>query len=177
MRTNVLVFAGIVAGVGGLATPALAGDDLPGTEKWAKVDREFLTKAAQGGLYEVRVAQLALERTRNATVHTFAQKMIDDHSKANDQLKQLASQKGITLPGELCARDQSAFDKLSRMSGSDFDQAYRKAMVKDHDTDVSEFEKEAKSGKDSELRTFAQQTLPTLMEHDHMAKSDRDSMK
>ncbi|PYV89048.1 MAG: hypothetical protein DMG90_12705 [Acidobacteria bacterium] len=101
----------------------------------------------------------------------FGQRMVDDHSKANDQLKQLASSKGIDVPSELNAKDKATKERLSKLSGEQFDRAYMQDMVKDHTKDVSEFQHESKSGKDSEIKNFASQTLPTLQEHLTQAKT------
>ena len=101
----------------------------------------------------------------------FAQRMVDDHSKANDQLKQLASQKGVTLPSDLNADDKAFQDKLSSASGAQLDKMYMDYMVKDHKKDVSEFQSEAKKPGDPDVMTFVQQTLPTLQQHLQLAES------
>ncbi len=134
-------------------------------------DMMFATNAAQGGMAEVKLGQLATEKASSQDVKTFGQRMVDDHSKANDQLKSIASAENMTLPTDIGAKNQALYDKLSGMSGAAFDKAYMKAMVKDHETDVKEFQKEANSGKDPQLKQFASQTLPTLQEHLSMAKS------
>jgi putative membrane protein len=91
--------------------------------------------------------------------------MQDDHSKANDELKQLASSKGISLPEELSAKDKALKDRLSKLSGPQFDKVYMNNMVIDHKKDVAEFAKESKSGNDSDVKQFAAKTLPTLKDH------------
>ena len=108
--------------------------------------------------------------------------MVDDHTKANDQLKQIAGNKGVTLPTDLDSKDQALKDRLSKLDGEKFDQAYMKNMVRDHTKDVSEFRKESTSGKDSDLKSFASQTLPTLEDHLKEAKNiapkqDKQAMK
>jgi len=97
--------------------------------------------------------------------------MVDDHSKANDQLKQLASSKGIEVPTDLSAKDKATKERLSKLSGEQFDKAYMKDMVKDHTQDVSEFKKESTSAKDPDVKNFASQTLPTLEDHLKQARS------
>src|SRR6185369_15516224 len=98
-------------------------------------------------------------------VKAFGQKMVDDHSKANDQLKQLAQTKGVTLPTDMTKAQHKDMDQLSKMTGDAFDKAYVKMMVKDHKKDVAEFSKESKSAKDADLKSWAGTTLPTLEEH------------
>jgi len=95
-------------------------------------DKTFMTKAAQGGMAEVELGQLATQKGQSDDVKKFGQRMVDDHSKANDQLKSLASEKGVTLPTSLDAKDRALKDRLSKMSGAQFDKAYMQAMVKDH---------------------------------------------
>jgi putative membrane protein len=91
--------------------------------------------------------------------------MVDDHSKANDQLKQVAAQENIPLPTQPSAKDKATKARLEKLSGEQFDRAYMTDMVKDHRTDVAEFAHESKMGKDPAVKSFAEQTLPTLREH------------
>jgi len=131
-------------------------------------DKKFVTDAAIGGMAEVKLGQMASEKATNADVKQFASRMVTDHSKANEELKTVASQQSITLPTELDAKHQALADKLSKLSGTEFDRAYVKEMVKDHDMDVKEFQREAQNGQDSAIRDFASKTLPTLQEHQKM---------
>ena len=137
-------------------------------------DRKFMEKAAQGGLAEVQLGQLAKDHGMSDEVKEFGNRMVTDHSKANDELKSLASSKGVTLPTEPDKSDQKKADKLAKLQGPDFDRAYMKDMVKDHKHDVSEFKKEAKKAKDPDVQKFAQSTLPTLEEHLAMAEKTHD---
>jgi putative membrane protein len=134
-------------------------------------DSEFAMKAAQGGLAEVTEGQLAATKGSDPKVKEFGQKMLADHSKANDELKAAAQQSGVTLPTEASKKEQNDAKKLEQKSGKDFDDAYAKMMVKDHEQDVALFKKEAESGSDPNLKAFAQKTLPTLEQHLSMAKS------
>ena len=129
------------------------------------MDRKFMDKAAQGGMAEVELGQLAQQNGQSADVKSFGKRMVDDHSKANDQLKQLASQKGVSLPTGLDAKDQATKDKLSKLQGSAFDKAYMQDMVMDHKKDVAEFKHESMSAHDPDLKNWAGQTLPTLQSH------------
>jgi len=139
-------------------------------------DKAFMDKAAQGGMAEVELGQLATQKGQSEQVKQFGQKMVDDHTKANDQLKQVASQVGVTLPTGLDAKDEATKDKLSKLSGTQFDKAYMKDMVNDHKVDVAEFQKEAQNGKDPAVKNFAQQTLPVLQEHLQMAQQDETAI-
>ncbi|HEV7517175.1 MAG TPA: DUF4142 domain-containing protein [Thermoanaerobaculia bacterium] len=133
--------------------------------KMSAGDKKFMMNAAQGGMEEVEMGKLAAANATNADVKAFGQKMVDDHSKANDQLKQLAQTKGVTLPADMTKAQHGDMDKLSKMTGDAFDHAYVKMMVKDHKKDVAEFAKESKSAKDADLKSWAGTTLPTLEDH------------
>jgi len=122
-------------------------------------------------LAEVKLGQLAQQKATSPAVKNFGARMVMDHSKANDQLAAIAMQKGVPTATAINAKDQALYDKLSSMSGSQFDTAYINAMVADHKTDIAEFEKQAKSGHDPDLKKFAMDTLPTLQEHLKMAEA------
>ncbi len=139
--------------------------------KLAAADRQFIKKAAQGGLAEVELGKLATEKAASPEVKQFGQRMVDDHSKANDQLKQVASEKGITVPEKLSPKDAATKARLEKLSGKAFDRAYMHDMVLDHTKDVSEFRTESKTAKDPDVKNFASQTLPTLEDHLKEAKS------
>ena len=139
-------------------------------------DKMFVRKAAQGGLAEVELGKLAAEKASNPEVKKFAQKMVDDHSKANDQLKQVASQEGLQLPTTLDAKDKAIKDRLSKLSGASFDKAYMSDMVKDHKADVADFTRESRAGKDQAVKQFASSTLPTLKSHLEQAEQLRPQM-
>ena len=139
-------------------------------------DQMFVKKAAQGGMAEVELGQLALQKSDNADVKKFAQRMVDDHTKANNDLKSVASAKNMTLPETIDAKDEATKQRLSKLSGSQFDQAYMSDMVKDHTKDVSEFKRESMSAKDDSIKSFASQTLPTLEDHLKEAKKINSSV-
>ncbi|HVN17435.1 MAG TPA: DUF4142 domain-containing protein [Dongiaceae bacterium] len=128
-------------------------------------DATFLKKAAQGGLTEVELGQLAVQKASSEEVKKFGQRMVDDHSKANEQLKQVAEQEHVQVPTELNAKDKATKARLEKLSGDQFDKAYMSDMVKDHRKDVAEFAHESKMAKNPAVKSFAQQTLPTLKEH------------
>jgi putative membrane protein len=131
----------------------------------SSTDENFAKKAAQGGMAEVKLGQLAEQKGSSPEVKNFGRRMVQDHSKANNQLKDVTSPENIPLPNELDKSDQATYDRLSKLSGDAFDREYARDMVKDHSKDVSEFQKEAKNGKDESIRNFAAQTLPTLQNH------------
>ncbi|MBW8876090.1 MAG: DUF4142 domain-containing protein [Acidobacteria bacterium] len=136
----------------------------------SSADRKFITSAAQGGMLEVELGKIAAQKASDPDVKTFGQRMVDDHSKANDQLKQLASQKGVTLSDKLSPAKQKDVDKYNKLSGAAFDRSYMSHMVTDHKQDVAEFQKESKSGKDTDVKSWASTTLPTLQDHLKMAQ-------
>jgi putative membrane protein len=96
--------------------------------------------------------------------------MVDDHSKANDELKEIASSQGIQVPDKLSAKDEMTKERLSKLSGEQFDKAYMSDMVKDHTKDVADFQRESQSGKDPQVKEFASKTLPILQSHLKEAK-------
>ena len=132
-------------------------------------DEKFIMDAAKGGHQEVEMGRMGVEKATNKSVKEFAQRMVDDHTKANNELEALAKQKGITLPANY-SKD-SAENKLSKASGAGFDHEYMNTMVTDHQKDVSEFEKEASSGTDPDIKSWAAKTIPTLRSHLDQAKS------
>jgi len=148
---------------------ALMGAD-SGSTAISSGDRTFVTKASQGGSAEVKLGQLAADKAENPKVKDFGKRMVDDHGKANNELSSIAQKKNIQTPTDLTAKDKALETRLSGLSGSAFDRAYMSAMVKDHETDIAEFEKEANNGSDSDIKAFASKTVPTLKEHLQMAK-------
>ena len=136
----------------------------------AKDSNKFATNAAQGGMAEVELGRLATQRAGDVSVREFGARMVADHSRANSELKSIAGQKGIQLPTELNSEQKSEMEKLSKMSGAEFDKEYMSAMLKDHETDVKDFDTQAKEGNDPEIKAFAGKTLPTLQQHLQMAQ-------
>jgi putative membrane protein len=134
-------------------------------------DHKFVKEAAMGGLAEVELGKLAQEKATSPAVKQFAQRMVQDHSKANDQLKQVAEKEGVAVPSSLDSKHQKRIDKLSKLSGTAFDKAYIKDQLKDHKKDVSEFKDEANHGTKPDVKSFASETLPTLEQHLSMVKA------
>jgi len=133
-------------------------------------DAEFVKKAAAAGMAEVAVGRLAVSNGQSADIKQFGQRMVDDHSKANDDLKAAAAKDNIDLPSAPTKEQQAAADKLGKLNGAAFDKEYARMMVKDHEEAVALFKKEAASGSSSNVKAFAQKALPTLEEHLTMAK-------
>ncbi len=133
-------------------------------------DKVFVTKAAQGGLAEVQMAQLAQQKASSDDVKKFAQTMIDEHTPNNDQLVKLATAKGLTPPTDPNAMQQKMLAHLQGMSGAKFDKAYVKIQIKAHTMMLKDMRMEARSGKDSDLKSFAEQTVPTVEHHLTMAQ-------
>jgi putative membrane protein len=142
-----------------------------GKSSLSHADRKFIEEAAKGGMAEVALAKVAEQRASSPEVKQFAQKMEQDHSKANEQLRELAQAKGVTMPGAPKAGEKHEESKLSKLQGQDFDRAYMDHMVKDHEKDVKEFRKEAQKAKDADVKNFAQQTAPILEEHLQLAQN------
>ena len=128
-------------------------------------DADFFKKAAEGGLAEVELGNLAQKKSEDSSVKDFGAMMVKDHSAANDKLKALADSKNIKLPTSPSVSQMATKTKLEVLTGKTFDHSYIKGMVKDHETDIKEFKKEASSGRDAEAKAFATATLPTLEEH------------
>src|SRR3954468_16534897 len=110
------------------------------SDKLAPSDEEFAQKAAGGGQAEVQLGQLASEKATNPKVKEFAQRMVSDHGQANQQLEQIAGNKKLDLPKMLPTEAQEEHDKLSKLSGAQFDKEYMRFMVEDHQKDVKEFQ-------------------------------------
>ncbi len=142
-----------------------AGTPAPAAEKVAESDQKFVTKALEGGMAEVKLGKLASEKGSREDVKKFGQRMVDDHGKADEELQSIAKKKGIPVPTQLSSKDSKRYDKLSKLSGDDFDKAYIDEMVEDHKHDVAEFEKELSKLKDPELKAFVEKTLPVLKSH------------
>jgi putative membrane protein len=128
----------------------------------------FVNEAAQGGLTEVALSKAAAAKAQDPKVKQFAERMVRDHSKANDELASLAKSKGLNVPTSLDAEHQAAVQELSKEQGAQFDAAYGRQMKEDHAKTVALFQA-AERTSDPDLASFAKKTLPTLKQHKHMA--------
>jgi putative membrane protein len=152
-----IAFAALTAGPV-LAAPSVA-------------DKTFATEAAQGGQAEVEMGQLAAQKATSPQVKQFGQRMVTDHTQANQELVQLAASENLSLPTQVDAKHKADMDRLRGLSGTAFDTAYMQDMVQDHQKDVADFQKEAQSGTDPALKSFAQKYLPIIQEHLQMAQA------
>jgi putative membrane protein len=151
-------------------SPAAPSQKAAGMSDVVPADRTFALEAAKGGLAEVELGKVAVEKASSPDVKQFGQRMIDDHGKASEELKTWASGKNLSLPTELDAKSQATKDRLSKLSGPAFDRAYISDMVRDHNKDVADFQRAEKTCKDADLKAWVQKTLPTLQEHQKMAR-------
>ena len=132
------------------------------------MDKMFAKKAAQGGIAEVKTSELAVQKTHNKQVRMVARRMIKEHSAANAELKDVAKNKGMTLPSDTDSKHKAALAKLSRLSGTAFDKAYMAGQEKDHAATVKLFENEIATGMDKDLSGFASKNLPNIEDHTRM---------
>ncbi len=161
-----------------LVTLAFAGAARADLNRMSSVDdRKFVEEATSGGMAEVKLGKLAVERAQSAEVKAFGRRMIADHSRADQELKSLASHKNMSVPTGIDTAAMAEYEKLARLSGADFDRAYMKLMVDDHDHDVKAFRREADGAVDPDLKSWASKTLPTLEQHQRMAHEIFDDMK
>ena len=153
-------------------TQPTKGPQFAGTTRGTTVDMsvEFARRADQSNLAEIRLGQLAEDNSTNPTVKAFGKRMVDDHSKANEQLEKVASADGITLPKTLDRGQQTEYTHMAQLSGPQFDRAYARLMVQDHRRDISEFKTEADSGGVQDIKNFAANTLPVVDEHLKLAR-------
>jgi putative membrane protein len=129
------------------------------------MDKMFVKKALQGGMAEVQLGQLTLQKSNNDQVKQFAQRMIDDHTKLGEQMKPVAQQLGVSDPNDVSKKDKSTMAKLQALSGPAYDEAYIRDMVKDHKQDLSDFQTEASSGQDQTVKDAANQGSKVIAQH------------
>ena len=143
----------------------------------SKTDAEFVLAAADGGMLEARLGDLALTKALSPEVKSFAQAMVTDHGKANEELKNLASKLNISIPETLSTASQEKYDAIAQKDGEDFDRAYAEAMVADHTKTIENFYVEANKGSESEITDWAEAKVPILEHHLTMAKKMYDVVK
>ena len=136
-------------------------------------DRTFVQKAAVAGMFEVESAKVAKDKATSPDLKEFADKMITDHTKANDDLMAIAKQKNVDVPSSLDAEHQAKLDALSKLSGAAFDRTYKQQQTAGHDKVLALMTKEAKTGQDADLKAFAQKYDSVIAEHDHMVKKTK----
>jgi len=128
-------------------------------------DKDFILAAAQGGMTEVKLGEMAAQKGMRDDVKAFGQMMVKDHTAINDDLKALAAQKGVTLPDSLDAKHQRMVDKMAALTGSEFDDAYIGGMIKDHKMDAKEFKAESAETKDADIKSFVDKSIPVVDGH------------
>jgi len=133
-------------------------------------DRKFIHQALQGGNAEVMFGQLAAQKGNSEDVKQFGQKIVDDHTRLGGQIKLIAQQESIEIPDGIAGKDKALEEKLSGLSGDEFDRAFIQAMVRDHRKDLFEFQKEADSGNDTSVRHAASQGAQVIGEHLQIAE-------
>jgi putative membrane protein len=149
---------------------ALSGPAAAQVQVVNDADRDFINKAATGGLTEVELGRIAAQRAARSSVRSFGERMVTDHGRANMELAALAQSKGLALPAALEPSQQAMRDRLSVLSGADFDRAYMSEMVRDHTEDVALFEREAEVSADPDLKAWAARSLPMLRDHLALAR-------
>ncbi len=140
----------------------------------AEDNADFMVKAASGGMLEVELGRMALQKASSPKVKQFAQQMIDDHTKANEELKALAAKKNITLPTTPGDEAQEHINDLAKYSGAEFDKEYLELMHKDHQEDLDLFKEAAEEAEDADVKAFAAKTLPVLENHHQMVEQMED---
>ena len=148
----------------------LTGAAIGQTVKASSKDQQFLRHAANDGLAEVQLGQMAADRATNPEVKRFGQRMVTDHTKANQELMTLAQSQNISIPKETDKKHQKTVEMLAQKQGASFDREYMRLMVTDHEKAVQLFSTEVKEGHNAEIKAFASRTLPTLQEHLQMAR-------
>jgi putative membrane protein len=170
LTTTAVVAVGLLAASAVFAQTGQPGHAAATSAKDAldQEDKTFIGEAAIGGMAEVELSKIA-QKSANADVKRFAERMIEDHTKANDQLTSIATGLGVDLPKTLDSEHERLRQKLQTLHGKAFDDQYMRDMVEDHNKAVKLFQQEERSGHNTELKQFAQRTLPTLEEHQKMA--------
>jgi putative membrane protein len=149
----------------GAAEGPLGSADRAGVTEVNQMDRDWAVKAAQGGMAEVQLGQLAQRKASSDEVKEFGNRMVEDHGAANDRLKAVARENGFDLPSNLDQKHQATINRLENLSGTQFNRAYMQEMVKDHKHDVDHFQTGVNQLQHPDLKAFASSTLPRLREH------------
>lgn len=140
-------------------------------------DTQFAKAAGQANYAEVKLGQLAEQKSSNETVKDFGKRMAHDHEQSLDQLASIGSKQGIRVPKQMDPEAQAEYDRLAKLSGREFDKEYAKLMVRDHQQDIAKFQNEATSGSDPAIKNYAQETLPTLQTHLQLAEQMEQSVQ
>ena len=144
---------------------SMMNNDMP-----VMTDQEFMKKVAEGGHNEMGLSKVALDKGVTGETKTFANMMVQDHTKAGNELKPIAAQKNVDLPMDMDAEHKTLQDQMNNLSGEQLQQQYAQQMVTDHEKTVAVFQSEIQNGQDADVKAFAQKTLPTIQEHLDMAR-------
>jgi putative membrane protein len=149
----------------------------PISKKLTRASEKFVKEAAEGGLLEVELGKLAVEKANHEQVKAFGRQMQDDHGKANEELKQLPAANGVRFPQSLQGKHKKTADRLAKFPGPEFDRQYMRFMIEDHKKDLDAFQREADKGQDPEVKQFASRQLPVLKKHLEAAQATERQVK
>lgn len=173
VRCGILSALVLAASVSLISVISARADESSGSEgnkgQLSSTDYKFVTTAVQDNQAEIALGQLASKNASDPSVREFGTRMVQDHGKANQELLQLISQKGATVPDNSKEADR-AVKRLQDYTGGEFDRTYIKRMVADHKDDIRAFQKQAQRGDDADIKTWVSKTLPVLQEHLQMAQ-------
>ncbi len=172
-----VAFGGLMVGAAASAQNATSAQSGASTPRTAHADSSFLKEAAEAGFAEMDAGKLALQKSSSAEVKAFAQKMVDEHKKADSELQSLAATKGVSLPTDATMVAKGKAKILEKRDGTGFDHAYAENQVSAHKDAVALFEKAAKNAKDADVKAWAAKTLPTLQHHLQEAQALEASTK
>jgi putative membrane protein len=173
---QVLIFAFIVS-FPGLVLAADKNEPKTSAGKLSSADEKFVKEAASGGMLEVELGKIAAEKAVNDKVKAFGRQMQEDHGKANEELKTVAANKGVQIPAALEGKHKRTVDRLSKLSGPEFDRQYMRTMIEDHKEDLKAFQREADKGKDPDVKQFASKYVPMIKNHSEMAQTTGNQLK
>jgi putative membrane protein len=149
---------------------AIATRPAQGQNEQKLADKDFIAKAGSTGQLQVKASELAVQKSTNTDLRSYAQQMIKDHTKANQELTTLLTRQGQAAPVAMDPSDTETLDRLSKLQSYDFDKAYGEVQLRTHERAVALFQQASKECEDPDLKAWAAKTLPTLREHLQMAQ-------
>jgi putative membrane protein len=167
MRVALVTIGSLIAGV---AFAQAQGSSL------SKGDQDFVSHAALANMAEIKLGELGVRKGTSESVRNTAQMMIDDHQKLGEQLKRIATRENFALPSEPDAEQKATYERLSKLSGAEFDSAFLDELKTNHQQAITLFQQEAQSGRNLQLKSFAQTTLPELRHHQEMVTRSMNKM-
>ena len=175
MKIKTLITLGLAIALSALGQNIFAADAKEANASAS--EKAFMKKAADGGMTEVELGKLAADKGGSQEVKDFGDKMVKDHTKIGDNLKEIAGKLDVTLPEKVSEKHQAKIDKLGKMSGAAFDKTYVNEMVMAHEKDIAAFEKAGKEAKNEDLKKFIDDSVPTMKEHLEMVKKFSQAKK